>query len=165
MGRSQETFRKKEQNKKREQKKKEKEQKKEHRLTNSNKGKSFEDMLAYVDENGNITTQKPLEARKSNVKLEEIMISTPKMVEGDDLVQGKVKFYNDERGFGFINTNHGERIFFLISDAPREIKLDDAVAFKTQKSPKGLQAFEIEIVKETAKEAVKEKETEAKPND
>jgi len=147
MGRSQESFRKKEQNKKREQKKKEKELKKENRLNHSDKGKSFEDMLAYVDEYGNITTEKPQEVKKSTVKLEEIQISTPRMTDEDEPIEGKVKYYNEERGYGFINTLHGERVFFLITDAPRIPNLEEKVTFKVQKSPKGLQATNIEFVK------------------
>ena len=146
MGRSQESFRKKEQNKKREQKKKEKELKKENRLNNSDKGKSLEDMLAYVDEYGNITTEKPLEVKKAEVKLEEIQISTPKMTDEDKTVEGVVKFYNEERGYGFINTLHGERVFFLVTDAPRIPNLEEKVTFEVQKGPKGLQATHIEFV-------------------
>lgn len=147
MGRSQETFRKKENIKKREQRKKEKEIRKENRSSNSTKGKSFEDMLAYVDENGNLTTQKPEEGQKKKaIKAEEILVSTPKMVEEDLVQQGKVNYYNDQKGWGFINDAHGERIFFLIAEAPAHIKVDDKVSFKTQKSPRGLQAFAIEIL-------------------
>lgn len=145
MGRSQETFRKKENIKKREQKKKEKEQKKENRLTNSSKGKSFEDMIAYVDENGNLTTEKPMESKKRSVNLEDIAISTPRTVEGDDTHQGKVSYCNDERGFGFINDQFGERVFFLLAEAPKNIQVDAKVTFKVQKGPKGLQASEIAL--------------------
>jgi hypothetical protein len=55
MGKSQETFNKKEKEKKKKKKQQEKENRKEERKANSDKGKSFEDMLAYVDEYGNIS--------------------------------------------------------------------------------------------------------------
>ncbi|MGK9124225.1 cold shock domain-containing protein [Olivibacter sp. SA151] len=146
MGRSQETFRKKENIKKREQKKKDKELRKENRSSQSDKGKSLEDMLAYVDENGNLTTEKPAEFRKQKINVEEIQISTPKMVEEDDVHKGKVKYYNEQRGWGFINNEFGERVFFLIAEAPASIKVDDIVNFRTRKGPKGLQAYEIQVV-------------------
>lgn len=147
MGRSQETFRKKENIKKREQKKKEKELRKENRSGQSDKGKSLEDMLAYVDENGNLTTEKPVEQKKQEIDPEEIQISTPKMLAEEEEVQtGKVKYYNDQRGWGFINSAYGERVFFLIAEAPDSIKVDDSVSFKTRKGPKGLQAYEIQFV-------------------
>ncbi|MEH6305703.1 cold shock domain-containing protein [Olivibacter sp. CPCC 100613] len=146
MGRSQETFRKKENIKKREQKKKDKELRKENRNSQSDKGKSLEDMLAYVDENGNLTTEKPSELKKQKINVEEIQISTPKMVEEDDVHKGKVAYYNDERGWGFINNEFGERVFFLITEAPASIKVDDVVNFRTRKGPKGLQAYEIQVL-------------------
>lgn len=45
----------------------------------SNKANSFEDMIAYVDENGMVTSTPPAEnTPKEEIKLEEIVISTPK---------------------------------------------------------------------------------------
>jgi hypothetical protein len=68
MARPQETFNKKELEKKRLQKRQEKEQRKEERKANANSGKSFEDMIAYVDENGNITSTPPDQTRKNPLK-------------------------------------------------------------------------------------------------
>jgi hypothetical protein len=59
MAKSKATFGKKEKEKNRLKKRKEKEEKKAERKANSNKGKSFEEMLAYVDENGTITSTPP----------------------------------------------------------------------------------------------------------
>ncbi len=59
MSRSQATFSKKERERNRVKKRKEKEEKKAERKANSNKGKGFEEMLAYVDDNGNLTTTPP----------------------------------------------------------------------------------------------------------
>ena len=54
MAKSQETYNKKEKEKKKLEKRKEKEQRKEERKAQSKEGGSWEDMIAYVDENGNI---------------------------------------------------------------------------------------------------------------
>lgn len=59
MPKSKGTFSKRENEKKRLLKREEKEEKKVARKTNSDKGKSFEEMLAYVDENGNLTSTPP----------------------------------------------------------------------------------------------------------
>ena len=59
MARSQETFNKKEKEKKRLKKKQEKQLRKEERKANNNKGAGLESMLAYVDENGQITDTPP----------------------------------------------------------------------------------------------------------
>ena len=58
MGKSQETFNKKEKEKKRKKKKQEKQQRKEERKANSGGGE-LENMMAYVDEFGNITETPP----------------------------------------------------------------------------------------------------------
>lgn len=59
MGRSQNSFMKKQKEKKRAMKKKEKMEKKQERKENNDKGGSLEDMIAYVDEFGNIVDEKP----------------------------------------------------------------------------------------------------------
>ena len=59
MAKSQETYSKKEKESKKLKKRKEKEEKKLERKANNNKGKSFEEMLAYVDENGNLSSTPP----------------------------------------------------------------------------------------------------------
>lgn len=53
------SFFKKEKNKKKVLKKKFKDQKKEDRKVNNNKGKGFDSMIAYVDENGHLTSTPP----------------------------------------------------------------------------------------------------------
>lgn len=59
MGRSQNSFMKKQKEKKKAMKKKEKMEKKMERKENNDKGGTLEDMIAYVDEFGNIVDEKP----------------------------------------------------------------------------------------------------------
>ena len=59
MARSTETFSKKEKEKARLKKAKDKKEKAEDRKANAGKGKSLEDMMAYIDENGNISSVPP----------------------------------------------------------------------------------------------------------
>ncbi|HSY62922.1 MAG TPA: hypothetical protein VK796_13650, partial [Cytophaga sp.] len=68
MSKSQETWNKKEAEKKRAKKKQDKEQKKEERKANAGNSSSFEDMLAYVDEYGNITSTPPDPLKKIVIK-------------------------------------------------------------------------------------------------
>ena len=74
MARSQETFSKKENEKKRLKKKQDKEEKREERKANSNKGKSLEDMMAYIDEDGNLSSTPPDPRKKRIVKSEDMQI-------------------------------------------------------------------------------------------
>src|SRR5688572_14037437 len=79
------------------QKKKEKEQRKEERKAASRDGKSLEDMLAYVDENGNITSTPPDPNKKKVIKEEDIVISVRRKEPGEDVEvarKGKVTFFN-----------------------------------------------------------------------
>ncbi|HVZ95439.1 MAG TPA: hypothetical protein VG847_01085 [Chitinophagaceae bacterium] len=59
MAKSKQSFAKREKEKKRQQQKKAKQQKKEERKANAVKGKSLDEMMAYVDESGNLTATPP----------------------------------------------------------------------------------------------------------
>lgn len=61
MGRSQNSFIKAQKQKEKLRKRHEKELKKKERQENNSKGGSLEDMMAYIDENGNITNTPPEE--------------------------------------------------------------------------------------------------------
>src|ERR1043165_314615 len=75
MAKSSETFNKREQEKKRLQKRQDKEQRKEERKANK-ESKSFEDMIAYVDENGNFSSTPPDASKKRTVKESDIDLSS-----------------------------------------------------------------------------------------
>jgi cold shock CspA family protein len=152
MGRSQETFSKKENAKKRLQKKREKEQRRDEKRQSagSNKGKSLDDMLAYVDENGNITTTPPDPKKLKVVSAEEIMISTPKLEDTEDANStrtGRVAYYNESKGYGFINdSSSGERIFFHVNDLTEPIAEENRVEFLVVKGLRGLQASSVKKI-------------------
>ena len=62
---------------------------------------------------------------------------------------GTVKWYNTEKGFGFIEVE-GEKDVFVhssaIKDSIRSLEEGQKVQFETEKGPKGLQAIEISII-------------------
>lgn len=151
MGRSQETFSKKENTKKRLQKRKEKEQRREEKKQAvTDKGKKLEDMLAYVDENGNLSTVPPDPAKKKKVAAEEIIISTPKQEEMDEAEGtrvGRVSYFNESKGYGFItDAQHGERIFLHINEMEEPVAVDDRVEYTVKSGPKGLQAESVKKI-------------------
>ncbi|MBL0340126.1 MAG: cold shock domain-containing protein [Bacteroidetes bacterium] len=135
MARSQETFSKKEKDKKKLKKRQDKQQKKEERRSNSDKGKSFEDMLAYVDENGMITSTPPDPGRKRAIKTEDIQISISRQgaIDPADLIRkGSVSFFNDAKGYGFIkDLESQESIFVHINNLEGPVKENDKVTFET----------------------------------
>lgn len=139
------TVGKREQEKKRLAKRAEKMKKKEERQ--ANKATSFEDMIAYVDENGMLSSTPPEEnTSKEEVNVEDIVISTPRR-EGPDeptVLRGKVDFFNKSRGFGFIKCqSNGERYFFHVHSAKTEVGEDDIVTFELERGIKGMDAVNV----------------------
>jgi hypothetical protein len=76
MGRSQESFNKKEVRNKKEKKRKEKEKKRLERKDKDTSG-SLDDMIAYVDEYGRISSTPPDLTQKEVINAEDIEVSTP----------------------------------------------------------------------------------------
>jgi len=70
MSRSQNSFIKKQREKKKAQKRKEKEERRKERMENNNKGGDLSNMMAYVDEFGNITSEPPEKDSKEDKKEE-----------------------------------------------------------------------------------------------
>ncbi len=111
---------------------------------------SFEDMIAYVDANGVITDERPEPSNTEVIELEDIEISIPpKEVEervGDPT--GRVDFYDESRGFGFIKEADSPRkYFFHKSNAEYGIGEDNLVTYKLEKGPKGINAVDVKLVK------------------
>lgn len=149
MGRSQETFNKKEVRSKKEKKRKEKEKKRLARKDNEKAG--GDDMIAYVDENGMISSTPPdPNKKKKEVKLEDIEIGVPKRVEEeyDPIRKGTVAFFNDSKGFGFIRDNETKvSVFVHINNVIDDIREGNLVTFETEMGPKGPSAIKVKISK------------------
>ena len=146
MGRSTETFSKKEREKARSRKVKEKKEKAEDRKANGSKGKGLEDMMAYVDQYGNITSTPPDPTKKIRVNAEDILTGVPKQedVPYDAVRNGIVSFFNDAKGYGFIkDMQTQESIFVHINALTEPLKENNLVTFETEKGPKGLSAVNV----------------------
>jgi cold shock CspA family protein len=145
-----ETFSKKEKEKARQKKRKDKEEKREERKANAQKGQGLDDMLAYVDENGNITSTPPDPRKKRIIDQEDIQIGVSKQeaTEPQDTVrQGVVSFFNGSKGYGFIrDLQTQESIFVHMNGLIDAISENDKVTFEVTKTPKGLNAVEVKKV-------------------
>ena len=151
MAKSQQTFNKKEKEKKRLKKRQEKLLKKEERKANSSGG-GLENMMAYVDEFGNISDTPPDETakKKKEVKAENIEIGVPKREKEEisPFHQGRVDFFNHDKGFGFIKENGtGESYFVHINGVLEDsINEGDNVEFELERGMKGMNAVRVKRV-------------------
>jgi cold shock CspA family protein len=149
MGRSQETFQKKDVRNKKEKKRKAKE---ERRAAKKEKGKSsLDDMIAYVDDQGNITAEPPDPSEKEEINAEDIELSPPKRDDLPDMDterNGTVTFFNESKGYGFIRDSETKQDYFVhINDVAGEIAEGNAVIFTVGKGQKGPAAFNVRLNK------------------
>jgi cold shock protein len=63
------------------------------------------------------------------------------------MVNGTVKWFNDSKGFGFIEQENGDEVFVHFSaiagDGFKSLAEGDRVSFEITKGPKGLQAANV----------------------
>ena len=146
MAKAQTNFGKQEAEKKRQQKKNEKE---ERRLARqANKGQGEEDMFAYVDENGNITSTPPDPTKKKEISLESIQIGVPKQEDRpveDATRQGTVTFFNTAKGYGFIKDSSNQESIFVHANNLGGLVIGegDKVTFETEPGMKGPTAVRV----------------------
>ncbi len=145
-----ETWNKKEREKKKQQNKKEKEERRQERKDNARKGNDLENMLAYIDENGNLSSKPPDPRKKITIKAENIEIGVPKQepVNPEDLIRkGTVTFFNESKGYGFIkDQGTQESIFVHINSLTEVIKEHNKVTFEIEMTPKGANAVNVKLV-------------------
>ena len=141
-----ETWNKKEREKKKQQSKREKKERMQERKENP-KVKSMDDMMAYIDENGNISATPPDPKKMRKIKLEDIEIGVPKQGEmnPEDLIRtGTVTFFNGAKGYGFIkDIETGESVFVHINALKDEVNEGSKVIFEVEMGPKGANAINV----------------------
>jgi len=147
MAKSKETFNKKQKETKRLQKRQQKESRKQERESSKQKGLPLSEMMAYIDENGNLTNtppehgalrhlKRPVNVRNNNVSTEE----------SRHLRTGVVTFFNEAKGFGFIqDLASKERVFMHVSDLVDKVKEQATVHFEVERGERGLSARKIRL--------------------
>jgi cold shock CspA family protein len=148
MAKSQSASNKNEFEKKKQQKRNEKEQRKAERKANKD-SVSFEDMLAYVDEDGNIVSTPPDPTKKKVIKEEDIVLGSRNIDNGEPTPDrvGRVTFFNDAKGYGFIKDEKTqESIFVHSSSLTITLREGDRVTFETQPGQKGPMAANVKKI-------------------
>ncbi|MCO6479041.1 MAG: cold shock domain-containing protein [Phaeodactylibacter sp.] len=140
------SFNKKEREKKKRKRRKEKAERKEQRKHEGSDTPEF----MYLDENGHLTATPPDPSKKKKIKAEDIDVSVPKQEKSGQpnfLRTGIVKFFNQEKGYGFIADQDSKDEFFVHADSlVDEIKDNDKVAFEVASGPKGPVAINVTMV-------------------
>ncbi len=152
MAKSQQTFSKSEKEKKRLKKREDKRKKMDARKLEREEHGTGGIPIAYVDHNGNLTDTPPDPTMKVKVKAENIEIGIPKKEDSDEVYDpirnGKVSFYDDSKGFGFIiDTETNEKHFTHVSGIIDEIAENDKVTFELEKGQRGMNAVKVKLVK------------------
>ncbi len=141
------SFSKKENFKKKLQKQKEKAMRREERKESNDKGKTLDDMIMYVDANGQFTSTPPNKSDDEGVDLNNIQLGAAPIEAENPIKSGIITFFS-EKGYGFITEEKSkENIFFHSNNCTEMVKKGNKVSFEIEKSPKGLSAIDIKVIK------------------
>jgi cold shock CspA family protein len=145
-----EYFSKRDREKKKQHTRKEKYETMRQRKEASRNGNSLADMMAYVDENGNLTSipQDPKRKRDYSIDEIEIGVTSGKDPNSNEVYdEGVVTFFNEEKGYGFIrDARTKQSVFVHHKQLLAPIQLNDKVRFLIAKGMKGPEATEVSIV-------------------
>ena len=140
------SFGKKDREKKRKKKREEKAERKVARQAEENTGSD----IMYIHPDGQLRDTPPDPADNIEVDASAIVLGAQNNVEEDidPIRNGKVSFFNHDKGFGFINDSaNGESVFVHLEGLIDEINDSDKVVFEVRNGPKGLIAFNVRLKK------------------
>lgn len=144
-----ETFSKRERRKKKIERRREKELRRDERRNTVVKSKSLEEMMAYVDENGNLSNTPPDPNKMHKIAASDIVIDIPRAAPDDPeaVLTGIVNYFDPSKGYGFIiNEQTKERLFVHVKSLAQpniELAMGDIVSYTAMRSPRGMQAVSV----------------------
>lgn len=148
MAKSKETFNKREREKKRQKIKEDKLEKRQERKALKGNDNSLDSMLAYVDENGNLSSTPPDPKKKKVFNVEDMNTGVPVRMEEEIERTGIVDFFNETKGFGFIvDMQTKERLFVHTTNLTEAVREGDKVNFEIERGPKGLIAAQVKKIR------------------
>ena len=106
--------------------------------------------VSVLDEDGNLTPEPPDPTKKKKeIKLENIILGAAPVdnTPVETVREGQVKFFNDEKGYGFINDKATkESIFVHINNVEGDLRENDRVTFEIENGPKGPNAVNVKLI-------------------
>ena len=104
-------------------------------------------MMAYLDENGNITNTPPDPRKRKEINLDDIQLGAARVEPENVLREGVISFFNDAKGYGFITDNASrENVFVHANQLSQVVKERDKVTFERERTPKGISAVNVKKV-------------------
>ncbi len=147
MGRSQETANKKEREKQRARKQQEKRENAGEKAKQRKKGRSPNDMIAYLDENGNISSTPPIQEKRESIQPGRNSGQVfPNRKKDSRPQQGPAlaSYYNLVKGFSpIIDDESKQQVFVHNSQLSGTISENDRVQFEIENSIKGPSAVNL----------------------
>jgi cold shock CspA family protein len=147
------TWQKKEREQKKQQHKKAKEEKRLERKKQSAENNNASMVMAYVDENGNLTATPPDFTKRKKINSEDIIIGVPKQdnTNAVDIINtGIVTHFNEAKGYGFIRDKQTQHEYFVhVNSLLEEVKERSEVTFGIERGPKGLVAINVALLKKS----------------
>lgn len=141
------THNKRDNEKKKQEKRIEKQKRKEQRKLSGTD--SFDDMIAYVDENGVISSTPPEYNKTENADTSRNIIPekrkpAPEQHNTTVAIKGRVEYINAEKGYGFVKEiTRTDKYFFHVSGLLESVQVDDIVVFDLERGKKGFNAVRI----------------------
>lgn len=119
----------------------EKAEKMEERKANAVKSQDLESMMAYLDENGNLTDTPPDPRNRIDIPLDQIQLGAApdySRDEPDAPRTGTIASYFHDKGFGFIKVpGSHEQVFVHHNALSFPVKEGDQITFEVEQTPKG----------------------------
>jgi CspA family cold shock protein len=117
------------------------------RKTNNDKGKSLEEMTAYLDEYGNITDVHPDKQKKRKVNDHDLLPGSPQ-INDDKVYEGMISLFFTDKGYGFITEDKTrETVFVHVNKLTEQIVEKDRVTYNKERTPKGFAAINVKKIK------------------
>jgi CspA family cold shock protein len=144
MAKSVSTSNKKDREKRKQKERKEKLEKKAERK--NTKSKTFDEMIAYVDEFGRISSTPVTQRVPVDIDSIEISVTRQSESEEDDVKLGTVFSFDETKGYGFIkDANSNDSIFVHSSALSTPIKAGNKVTFDIEKGDRGFYAVNVKL--------------------
>jgi cold shock CspA family protein len=146
-----ETWNKKERQKMKMKQRQDKALKMKERKENTKKGKTLDDMIAYVEDDGSLSSTPPDRRKKVEIRAENIEIGVPRQVpltEAELQRKGRITFFNHDKGFGFIKDQVSQQSVFVHVNniSGGNIKENDKVSFEVEAGQRGPSAVNVKVL-------------------